>query len=127
METILGLEYRDIEFLDYLQLVMAGKLPILHGHEVPNISRTVNPARGLFQHTKTWAMCSHCHTTSQHPAKDIYGTLLTTWSTGCLCDLSPDYNPFGNNWNWGFALVNVEKNGDFEVENKRILPSGKVA
>lgn len=31
-----------------------------------------------------------------------------------------------SNWNWGFALVNVEKNGDFEVENRRILPSGKV-
>jgi hypothetical protein len=25
------------------------------------------------------------------------------------------------------ALVNVEKNGAFEVENRRILPSGKLA
>jgi len=124
-DTVLGLESRGIEFLDYFQIVMAGKLPVLHGHEF-RISRTVNPARGLFLKAKTWAMCGHCHSTSEHPAKDLKGTLLTTWSVGCLCDLSPDYNPFGNDWNWGFALVNVEKNGDFSVENRRILPNGKV-
>jgi hypothetical protein len=41
------------------------------------------------------------------------------------CDLNPDYAPYGN-WNWGFALVDVEKNGNFTVENHRILPSGAV-
>jgi hypothetical protein len=123
---VLGLEYRGIEFLDYHQIVMAGKLPIIHGHEIRNISRAVNPARGLFLRTKSWAACSHCHTTSEHTSKSIQGTLLTTWSFGCLCDLSPDYNPFGNDWCWGVGLVNVEKNGDFEVSNKRILQSGKI-
>jgi predicted phosphodiesterase len=126
VDGVLGLEYRGIEFLDYFQIVMAGKLPILHGHEIPAISRAVNPARGLFLRAKSWAMCGHCHTTSEHTSKNIQGTLLTTWSVGCLCDLSPDYNPFGNDWNWGFALINVEKNGDFEVVNRRILPNGKV-
>jgi hypothetical protein len=126
VDDILGLEYRGIEFLDYFQMVMAGKLPIFHGHEFQNISRAVNPARGLFLRTKTWAACSHCHSTSEHTPKNVFGTLLTTWSFGCLCDLNPDYNPFGNDWNHGFALVNVEKNGDFEVQNRRILPNGKV-
>ena len=127
VDTVLGLEYRGIEFLDYHQIVMAGKLPIIHGHEIPNISRSVNPARGLFLRTKSWAACSHCHTTSEHTAKNIQGTLLTTWSFGCLCDLSPDYNPFGNDWCWGVALINVEKDGSFEVQNRRILPNGKMA
>ena len=126
VDDVLGLEYRGIEFLDYHQIVMAGKLPIIHGHEIQNISRAVNPARGLFLRTKSWAACSHCHTTSEHTAKNISGTLLTTWSFGCLCDLSPDYNPFGNDWNWGVALINIEKSGDFEVQNRRILPNGKV-
>jgi len=125
-DSVLGLEDRGIEFLQYKQIVMAGKLPIVHGDEF-RISRTVNPARGLFLRAKTWALCSHCHTTSEHTAKDLKGTLLTTWSTGALCDLSPDYNPFGNDWCWGFAIVDVEKNGGFIVENHRILPSGKVA
>lgn len=126
METLLGFEERDIEFLGYFQKVLAGKLPILHGHEIKHLQRTVNPARGLFLKTKTYAACSHCHSTSVHPGKNLHGELLTTWSFGCLCDLEPDWNPYGNDWNWGYAIINVEKNGDFEVENRRILPNGKV-
>jgi len=126
METVMDFEGRGIEFLDYHQLVMAGDLPIIHGHEVQSISRAVNPARGLFLRTKTFAACSHCHSTSQHTPKDIHGNLLTTWSFGCLCNLEPEWNPLGNDWNHGFGFVNVEKDGNFEVINRRILPTGKV-
>lgn len=126
METVLGFESRNIEFLDYHQLVYAGLLPIIHGHEIPTISKAVNAARGLYLRAKTFSACSHCHSTSEHPAKTIEGKLMTTWSFGCLCDLNPDYNPLGNDWNWGFALINIEKDGDFEVINRRILPNGKV-
>jgi predicted phosphodiesterase len=126
METVIGFEERGIEYLDYHQIVMAGKLPIIHGHEVPFINRTVNPARGLFLRTKTFSACSHCHTTSQHTSKTLHGELLTCWSFGCLCDLSPDWNPYGNDWNWGFGMIEIRDNGDFEVQNLRILPNGKV-
>jgi len=125
METVLGFEERGIEFLDYYQIVMAGKLPMIHGHEVQTISKAVNMARGLFLRTKTFSLCAHGHTTSMHPEKDLNGNLITCWSIGCLCDLSPDYAPY-NNWNHGFAVVNVEGDGNFEVINRRILPSGKV-
>ena len=126
LESTLGLEERGIEFLDYFQKVMAGKLPIFHGHEFGFLTRAVNPARGLFLRAKTFAACSHCHTTSENNETNAFDELLTTWSFGCLCDLHPDYNKYGNNWNWGFAFINIEKNGDFEVINRRILPSGKV-
>jgi hypothetical protein len=106
---------------------MAGKLPILHGDEVRLAAVNVNPARSLFLKTNSWAMCSHLHRDSQHSSKNIFEQYLTTWSTGCLCDMHPTYNPFGNQWTWGFAIVTVDSNGDFGVENKRILPSGKVA
>lgn len=125
MESVLGLEARGIEFLDYFQIIQAGKLPLLHGHEYPNVDRSVNPARGLFLRAKTYAACGHCHTTSEHSARNLKGELLTTWSFGCLCDLSPDFRPY-NDWNWGFALINVEKDGNFNVINKRILPSYEV-
>ena len=91
-----------------------------------NLNRTVNPARGLFLRAKTFSACSHCHTTSEHSTRDINDLMITTWSFGCLCDLSPDWNPIGNDWNWGFALINVEKDNNFEVENRRILSSGRV-
>ena len=126
METVLGLESRNIEFLDYHQIVYAGKLPIIHGHEIGNITRAVNPARGLFLKAKTFAACSHCHSTSEHTPKTIEGKLLTTWSFGCLCNLEPEWRPYGNDWNWGFAIINIEKDGNFEVVNRRISPAGRV-
>lgn len=126
METQLDFESRGIEFLDYHQIVRAGKLPIIHGHEVKHIESVVNPARGLYLRAKSFAVCAHCHRTSMHTERDINGKIMTTWSFGCLCDLSPDYWPIANNWNHGFAIIDVEKNGDFEVQNLRILPSGEV-
>lgn len=122
---LLGFEQRGIEYLDSRQLVMAGKLPMFHGHEL-RYSGVVNPARGLFLKLKSWGMTAHSHRSSEHTETDIYGKVLTTWSMGCLCDLSPDYSAYANNWNWGFALVNVEKDGNFEVVNRRILPNGQV-
>ena len=126
MDTVLGLESRGIEFLDYHQIVYAGKLPIIHGHEIMAISRAVNPARGLFMRTKSWSACSHCHSTSEHSERNIQGNYLTTWSFGCLSDLNPDYCSVASPWNWGFGMINVEKSGQFVVENLRILPNGKV-
>lgn len=126
METILDFEGRGIEFLDYFQVVYAGKLPIVHGHEFKSISTSVNPARGLFLKANSWVLGGHSHRTSEHTGTNIKGDYLTTWSVGCLCDLHPEYNPFGSQWNWGLAIVENKENGDFEVENKRILPSGKV-
>lgn len=125
-EEIFDYEGRGIEYLDYKQIVMAGKLPIMHGHEVRNLASTINPARGLFMKIKSWGMCGHCHRTSEHTEKNIKGSILTTWSVGCLCDLQPEYDPYSNNWNWGFSIINIEKDGNFEVENRRILPNGKV-
>lgn len=126
METYMGFEARDIEFLGYHQKVMAGKLPIIHGHEMRYISKAVNAARGLFLRAKSWGMCGHCHSTSEHTSVDIHEQMLTTWSVGCLCNLSPEYSPMGNDWNWGAAIVHIDKKGGFDVENKRILPSGRL-
>lgn len=124
-EEIMDLEGRGIEEVDHATIVMGGKLPIIHGHEI-KISTSVNPARGLFLKTSTYGACGHFHQTSLHPGKNLFGDLLTTHSFGCLSDLHPSYNPWGNSWNWGTALLNVEKNGNFELENRRILPSGKI-
>ena len=125
IDEVLGLERRGIVALDSKQIVMAGKLPILHGDEYGGLSTAVNPARGLFLKTHTWSACAHYHKTSEHSERDVNGTVLTTWSFACLCDLSPDYRPYSS-WNHGVALVNVEKNGAFEVVNRRILSKGQV-
>lgn len=105
--------------------VLLGKLLVLHGHEYRfAIQNPVSPARGLQLRVKTTALCSHFHQRSEHSTRDGHGKLLTTWSTGCLCQLSPDYLP-RNEWSHGFALVEVDQHGAFDVQNLRII-DGKV-
>ena len=47
----------------------------------------------------------------------------TAWSTGCLCNLRPEYAKF-NRWNHGFAFVDIDKSGEFEVHNYKIARKG---
>jgi hypothetical protein len=125
METIMGFEARGIEYLDYFQLVKMGKLTALHGHEVPNLQSAVSPARGLFLKTHNISICGHAHRTSFHPERDINDRMIGCWTVGCLSNLHPDFRPYGNNWNHGFAVIDLEKDGSFYVRNYRILNNGK--
>lgn len=120
LEKILELPKETIMVadLDYIQL---GKLKIVHGHETTKgFIAPVNPARGLFLKVKENCLQSHVHRTSEHSEKTIGGKIISTWSIGCLSDLQPDYNPY-NQYNHGFAIVDVETNGEFEVSNKKII------
>lgn len=127
MENILSLDTRGVLLLNRKQKVMAGKLPIFHGHEIRGGGvNLVNPARWLFLKTKHSAACSHFHRTSEHAEKDVMGKDMATFTFGCLCSLEPDYNPEANNWNHGFGMINISSNGDYEVENKKILSNGRV-
>jgi len=115
----------DDELVDSHRLIQLGHLNVLHGHEYRfAISNPVNPARGLFLRCKAYAMCGHFHQISAHSEKSVDGQKIATWSTGCLCDLRPDYSPY-NNWSHGCAFVEVFSDGRFQVENK-LISGGKV-
>ena len=120
----LGPEF-PLAFVGDKRIIKAGNLNITHGHEFPSgISSPVNIARGLYLRAKANAMCGHSHRTSSHVEQDINGQMITTWSVGALCELTPLYMPI-NSWNHGVCLITLEENGDFSVENKRIK-NGKV-
>jgi predicted phosphodiesterase len=120
-ESIFGLKEYDISLIKDKRVVRLGKLNTLHGHELPTgISSPVNPSRGLFLRTKCSAICGHWHQASSHSEKNLEQKVITTWSTGCLCNLHPQYRPL-NLWAHGFAFVEIDKNGGFQVENKRII------
>ena len=94
--------------------VMAGRLPIFHGHETGMKSGGVNPARSLALRTKQHGMTSHFHRSSVHRTPHYLEGSKVTYSIGCLCNLSPEYMPI-NEWSHGFGRVKV--NGkDFHVE-----------
>lgn len=132
---LLGCEFTDfaalthcdqhgIEVVANQRIISVGKLSVLHGHEWrAGISTPVNPARGAFLKANECAMQGHLHRTSEHTETSISGRVITCWSTGCLCDLHPEYARV-NRWNHGFAEIEMHA-GDFQVHNKRIL-NGKV-
>lgn len=120
LENIIRKRTGDIEYVGKKRVMKAGDLNIIHGHEFGGgIFSPVNIARGLFLKAKVSCLQGHNHQTSEHTESNMNGKITTTWSTGCLSELHPEYLPL-NKWNHGFAFVEVEKDGDFDVQNKRI-------
>lgn len=125
LTKLLRLDELNIRVMDYRAPIKLGKhLNIIHGHEFgKTMTNPVNPSRGLFLKGKGNAICGHYHQTSQHSEKSINQKYIACWSSGCLCDLHPDYSPLAN-WNLGFIEVDI-KGDDFMVHNYRIM-NGRV-
>ena len=125
LDNWLALKELGIDLVADKRIVMAGGLPILHGHEKGNgISSPVNQARGAYMRLHHTVLEGHGHRTSIHSEPDMMGKETVCFSTGCLCDLRPAYAPL-NKWNHGAAVVQVNEAGEFNVENFRIA-AGKV-
>ena len=122
LETRLGLADLNIEYLKESVIVKAGKLPMLHGHTiVRGVFAPVNAARGAYVRSKHNLLIGHTHQVSMHSEKDITGKATKTWSTGCLCTLSPDYDPHNTKHGHGFAFIETEPSGAFTVKNFEIV------
>jgi len=126
LEERLRLNEQGIMLINDKTLVKAGKLNIHHGHLFfRGFMAPVNSARGLFMKAKESTICGHVHKISEHTETNLSGELTTCWSTGCLCELSPDYAPFANNYAHGFAHIKVEEDRNYSVKNFRII-NGKI-
>ncbi len=123
-ETLISAKNYGIEIVKNKRVIKAGKLNIIHGHELKSgIISPVNIARGFFLKTKSSTIGGHHHRTSEHIEQNLNEEIIGCFSTGCLCDLTPAFMPI-NSWNHGFAMV--EMNGeDFHVRNMKII-HGKV-
>lgn len=126
MESLLNFNEFKITSIDDNVLVKAGKLSITHGHHVmKGFFAPVNSARGLYMKAKQSTIIGHVHKVSEHTETNMDGDMTTTWSSGCLCELKPDYSPLVSNYAHGFAHVIVNKDGGYSVHNKRIF-NGKI-
>lgn len=124
-ENIIKARANGIDMIASNRYMKLNSLNGIHGHEYFGIASPVNIARGLYTKGKVSAFQGHNHATSEHSETDMNGKITTTWSIGCLCELNPAYMPL-NKWNHGFAVVDLDDNGDdFHFHNKRIY-RGKI-
>lgn len=126
LEDRLNLAKYRVKKLDDKTLVKIGKLNVTHGHLLlKGVFAPVNAARGVFMRAKESTIIGHVHKVSEHQETTLNGTAVITYSTGCLCELFPDYSPFANNYMHGFAHIRTENNGDYHVRNFKII-NGKI-
>jgi len=126
LDQWLDFDELDIHLVEDQRPVMVGELPVLHGHEKGRgISSPVNQARGAFLRLQHTVLEGHGHRTSGHAESDMWHRETFCWSTGCLCDLTPEYSRV-NRWNHGFATVTVDQTGSFDVDNYRISKKGEI-
>lgn len=119
IEVILKLREKGIEWIPNSQLVKAGKLNIIHGNEYKG-GGGINVARTLWLRAGDNVIAGDKHKTQTGLKTNIDKKVVGTWSVGCLCELNPDYLPF-NEWNLGFAHIEIFDSGEFAVHNKQII------
>jgi len=97
-----------------------GKLWFFHGHEIncknSNIEYITNV---VWKNVYDNFICGHWHRTQDKTWKSINNKYYGGYIAGCLCE-NLDYAPI-NNWNNGFAVVKFDRNGYYQVENKKII------
>jgi hypothetical protein len=126
LESILHAADYGWEIVGDQRPIGCGKLPIFHGHELQGGGNPVSPARSACLKLGTSGLVAHSHQSSSSPVVGWEKEKpAVCWSQGCLCDLNPEYARI-NKWNHGFAFIETEKGGDFQMHNYQILPGGKV-
>jgi len=124
LKMLLRFGENRIELIESDATIKAGHLNIIHGHEYLG-GGTVNPARNLYLKAKASTICGHFHRKSEFVTRDINNHIQGAWTMGCLCELYPEYMKGHSDWVHGFAVVKVNKDGSFSVDNKMII-DGKV-
>ena len=121
LEEILQLNFFKIHWIPNDFLCKFGKLNVIHGNEFKG-GGGIHPARVLYNKAKTDIVAGDKHKTDKSITTDIDGKVTQVFSVGCLCDLNPEYFIMGHTqWNHGFAMVELDSNGeDFQFHNKRI-------
>jgi len=118
MPDLLEIEDHGIEWVDNRRIAMLGSLPVLHGHEYKG-SGGLKPAKWLYDKTASSALCGHFHRTDTHYKRGLMPDFHGVYTLGCACFLHPYYFRL-NEWNHGFAEVEISGSGSVHVDNHRL-------
>lgn len=120
LASLLDAKNYGIEVVTDKRPILCGDhLHVLHGHEFGRpLDRMVNAARGLYLRAKCNAVCGDVHNSSNHVETGL-NSIISAWSSGCLCNLRPRYMPI-NKWNHGFGIIHLHKK-NWSFENLKII------
>jgi predicted phosphodiesterase len=127
IKDILDLRSRNIKYISNIarahtgqDMYKLGKLYVLHGHEKKVSYGAINLSRLYYAKCKTNVIVGHHHRSDYTLVRKLDGKHEGAWSVGTLGQLSEPYLPI-NDWNHGFAYVDIHDGGYFEVHNKIII------
>jgi predicted phosphodiesterase len=117
LESVLALHEQNIITIDDKTIIRAGNLTLHHGHYLFGKFGSENPCKALLDKTGTDFMIGHLHRHLEVERVTVSGR-KRAYVLGCLSEvgLNVDYNPITNQYRRGFAVVNLESDGNFEVE-----------
>jgi hypothetical protein len=120
-EEALKIKERGYEYHPYnrKKLLKKGKLRFTHGKYVGKYHAWKN----LDIYGKS-IMYGHTHDLQRHTKTFDGGPTISAWGLGCLKDIEKDEDWLGGkliNWNHAFAIVDVFKNGNFNVQIVEIV------
>lgn len=115
---LFGLSDYGVEWRDYGESIMLGKLMVTHGSMVR--SHSAYSAKAHFDRHGTSVMIGHTHRMGQFYRTNRNG-VHAAYENGCLCRLDPEY-VHDPDWQQGFAVVHVEeRTGHFNVQQIPVL------
>lgn len=121
IEEILMLNTFNIIGIKNIDHVKFGKLPIIHGDTTFRRGSGVNPAKTLYDRVKQSAIASHVHQVQSYTTKNQFDEdVFTCWTTGHLMHPNVEYCKHVDNYSQGFAILEKDKEGFYQVHNKRI-------
>lgn len=114
---VLGLKSFGISYRQESNPVQAGSLLILHGHLIRKHSGMT--ARAHFERYGSSLLHGHSHRWGTYSVTNWTGVHEAS-EHGCLCDLTPEYEPHPN-WQQGFAVVHVFEDRTFHAQVVKII------
>jgi len=119
MQNFLRLDMHGVQWIGQEVPVRMGRLNVLHGHEYKG-GGSVNISRGKLLQAMDNIIVGHHHRTQNAVHRRADDKVIGSWATGCLCGLNPGWL-LKNQWNHGFAVVDIHENGNFRVDNKQLI------
>lgn len=122
LPALLQFDRYGIQHVEQQKVSKAGKLYVAHGHEYKSIfgGGIYNARNSRIKAGNHNILLSHYHRSQEDTGTDIEGSVKGGWVIGCLCDLRPSWLGF-TQWTHGYAFVELQQDGDFVVENIKIL------